>query len=120
MTDTAQTVKANFDAQIHDYFNDKPMEEPVIEFVAGEQKVTGMKKITARIIAQRAMMNSAQGEELPGEAKATNFGIGIKLGQGGDIEFTAGELENIKTRVRRMFNAGVTGQIDAIVKKALG
>lgn len=113
--------KLNFNSQLFDYPNDKPMTEFTYGAVNGEVRATGEIPVTARVVAQRALMNAFKGDEdMPGNTKADHYAIGIKLATRDDVELTKDELEKIKERVRKNFPPVTSGQIDALIMKTLG
>lgn len=100
------TVKANFDGELKDYMSEG---KSLID-----QAGTPM---TYRSAAQMVLFNPLKGEEdMPGNQKADNAAIAIKLATRGDIELTVEELNKIKERVRKgHMNGQVIAQMDALI-----
>lgn len=99
-------VIVNFDGELTDYMTDgKPLTDG-----------TGQ-AWTYRSAAQVVLFNPLKGEDdMPGNQKADNAAIAIKLATRGDIELTVDELRKIKERVRKgHMNGQIIAQMDGLI-----
>lgn len=86
------------------------------DFDGTDLKEAGDKPVTLGMIAVRALnANFTDEANLPAEEKVRRFGMALKISEGGEVDFKAEDIAEIKKVIGRAFNPLIVGRAFALL-----